>query len=161
MRIRISVHWFSSRLVPSSWRIQTIQFVRLPAASQAMGFIFREFLGDPDQIYKQARQEFFEMRCCSLRRKDIENHYQRMSIRYHTLGGINDPSLKQVYVNSLPDELQDEIQRKIDLSNRPLTDTTLGELHMYALSSLDKLCAIQRFFSKMLKEGKNLVSQCK
>ncbi|KAK0575573.1 hypothetical protein LWI29_003003 [Acer saccharum] len=32
---------------------------------------------------------------------------------------------------------------------------------MYALSSLDKLCATQRFFSKMLIEGKNLQSQCR
>ncbi|KAK0602659.1 hypothetical protein LWI29_035755 [Acer saccharum] len=118
-----------------------LQFVRVPLASQAMGYIFREFLSDPDHIYKQARQEFFDMRCCSLKRKDIMFHYKRMSQRYHTLGGINDHSLKQVYVNSLPDDLQDEIQRKIDTSGRSLNDTSLGELHMYALSSLDKLCA--------------------
>ncbi|KAK0572645.1 hypothetical protein LWI29_034803 [Acer saccharum] len=126
-----------------------------------MGYIFREFLGDPDHIYKQARQEFFDMRFCSLKRKDIMFHYKRMSQRYHTLGGINDHSLKQVYVNSLPDDLQDEIQQKIDTSGRSLNDTSLGELHMYALSSLDKLCATQRFFSKMLTEGKNLQSQCR
>ncbi|KAK0578173.1 hypothetical protein LWI29_006260 [Acer saccharum] len=117
-----------------------------------MGYIFREFLSDPDHIYKQARQEFFDMRCCSLKRKDIMFHYKRMSQRYHTLCGINDHSLKQVYVNSLPDDLQDEIQRKIDTSGRSLNDTSLGELHMYALSYLDKLYATQRFFSKMLTE---------
>ncbi|KAK0574989.1 hypothetical protein LWI29_032165 [Acer saccharum] len=138
-----------------------LQFVRVPLASQAMGYIFREFLGDPDHIYRQARQEFFDIRCCSLKRKDIMFHYKRMSQRYYTLGGINDHSLKQVYVNSLPDDLQDEIQRKIDTSGRSLNDTSLGELHMYALSSLDKLCATQRFFSKMLTEGKNLQSQCR
>ncbi|KAK0572267.1 hypothetical protein LWI29_028886 [Acer saccharum] len=126
-----------------------------------MGYIFREFLGDPDHFYKQARQEFFDMHCCSLKRKDIEFHYRRMSQRYHTLGGINDHSLKQVCVNSLPDELQDEIQRKIDTSGHSLNDTSLGELHMYTLSSLDKLCAAQRFFSKMITEGKKLQSQCK
>ncbi|KAK0598266.1 hypothetical protein LWI29_033129 [Acer saccharum] len=120
-----------------------------------MGFIFTEFLGDPDQYYKQVRQEFFDMRCCSLRRKDIEFHYQKMSRRFHTLGGINDPSLKQVYVNSFPEELQDEIQRKIDPSGQSLNDTTLGELHMYALSALDNLCATQKFFSKMLIEGRS------
>ena len=70
------------------------------------------------------------MRCCSLRRKDIDFHYRRMSTRYHTLGGINDPNLKQVYVNSLPDKLQDEIHRKIDTSGHSLNDTSLGELHM-------------------------------
>ncbi|KAK0573432.1 hypothetical protein LWI29_007951 [Acer saccharum] len=138
-----------------------LQFVRVLLASQAMGYIFREFLGDPDHIYKQARQEFFDMRCCSLKRKDIMFHYKQMSQRYHTLGGINDHSLKQVYVNSLPDDLQDEIQRKIDISGRSLNDTSLGELHMYALNSLDKLCATQRFFFKMLTEGKNLQSQCR
>ncbi|KAK0589921.1 hypothetical protein LWI29_020251 [Acer saccharum] len=126
-----------------------------------MVYIFREFLGDPDHFYKQARQEFFDMRCCSLKRKDIEFHYRRMPQRYHTLGGINDHSLKQVYVNSLPDELQDEIQRKIDTSGRSLNDTSLSELHMYAMSSLDKLCATQKFFFKMLTEGKKLQSQCK
>ena len=33
-----------------------LQFVRVTIASQAMGFIFREFLRDPNQFYKQARQ---------------------------------------------------------------------------------------------------------
>lgn len=33
-----------------------LQFVRTTSTSQAMGIIFREFLGDPDQFYKQARQ---------------------------------------------------------------------------------------------------------
>ncbi|KAK0580148.1 hypothetical protein LWI29_037057 [Acer saccharum] len=107
-----------------------LQFVQIPLASQTMGYIFREFHSDPDHIHKQARQEFFDMRCCSLKRKDIEFHYKRMSQRYHTLGGINDHSLKQVYVNSLPDDLQDEIQRKIDTSGRSLNDTSLGELHI-------------------------------
>ena len=36
-----------------------LQFVRAPSTSQAIGSIFREFLGDPDQFYKQARREFF------------------------------------------------------------------------------------------------------
>ncbi|KAK0573832.1 hypothetical protein LWI29_014262 [Acer saccharum] len=34
-----------------------LQFVRVPLASQAMRYIFREFLGDPDHIYKQARKD--------------------------------------------------------------------------------------------------------
>ena len=127
-----------------------LQFVRVPLASQAMGYIFREFLGDPDHFYKQTRQEFFEGRCCSLRKKDIMFHYKKMSSRFHILGGINDQSLKQVYMNSLPEELHDELQRKIDASGRTLNDTTLSEIHMYSLSALEKLCVIQKVFSKML-----------
>ncbi|KAI9174389.1 hypothetical protein LWI28_016595 [Acer negundo] len=63
-----------------------LQIVRAASTSVVMGIIFREFLGDPDQFYKQARQEFFEMRCCSLRKKDIDFHYKLMSSRYHILG---------------------------------------------------------------------------
>ena len=33
-----------------------LQFVRSPHAFQAMGYIFREFLDDPDHFYKQAIQ---------------------------------------------------------------------------------------------------------
>ncbi|KAK2662931.1 hypothetical protein Ddye_001505 [Dipteronia dyeriana] len=92
--------------------------------SQAMGILFREFLGDASQFYKQTSQEFFEIRYCSFDRRDIDFHYRRMSFLYHALGGINDKSLRQVYLNSLPTELQ------------------------------DKLCATQRVFTKMIKDGR-------
>ncbi|KAK1560014.1 hypothetical protein Q3G72_021202 [Acer saccharum] len=84
-----------------------------------------------------------------------------MSGRYHILGGINDHSLKHVYLNSLPAELQDKLQRKIDTSGRAIHDTTLGEIHMFTISALEKLCATQKVFSKMLKEGKRDETQCR
>ncbi|KAI9157027.1 hypothetical protein LWI28_015671 [Acer negundo] len=138
-----------------------LQIVRAASTFAVMDIIFREFLGDPDQFYKQARQEFFEMRCCLLRKKDIDFHYTRMSSRYHILGGINNKSLKNVYVNSLPAELQDELHRRIDSSGRPFTHITLGEIHMFTLNALEKLYATQKVFSKMLKEGKRYEAQCK
>ncbi|KAK2640765.1 hypothetical protein Ddye_022528 [Dipteronia dyeriana] len=136
-----------------------LQLVRAPSASQAIDIIFREFLGDADQFYKQTIQEFFEKRCCSILKNNIEFHYKRISTRYHILGGINDESLKHVYMNSLPVELQDELQRKIDTSGRAFKDISLGEIHMFSLSSLDKLYVTQRVFSKMLKEGKKYDKQ--
>ncbi|KAK3193411.1 hypothetical protein Dsin_024721 [Dipteronia sinensis] len=84
-----------------------------------------------------------------------------MSGRYHILGGINDESLKHVYVKSLPTELQEELQRRIDTSGRPFNDITLGEIHMFTLDVLDKLCATQKIFSKMLREGNRYEGQCK
>ncbi|KAK2662552.1 hypothetical protein Ddye_001126 [Dipteronia dyeriana] len=138
-----------------------LQLVRCSSVSQAMGILFREFLRDASQFYKQTRQEFFEMRCCSLDMRDIDFHYRRMSFRYHALGGINDESLRQVYLNSLPIKLQGEHQRTIELSNRTLRDITLGEIHMFTLISLDKLCAMKRVFTKMIKEGIKYDKKCK
>ncbi|KAK2645919.1 hypothetical protein Ddye_021114 [Dipteronia dyeriana] len=72
-----------------------LQLVRCGSLSEAMGIIFLEFLGDASQFYKQTKHELFEMRCCSLDKRDIDYHYRRMSFRYHALGGINDESLRQ------------------------------------------------------------------
>ncbi|KAK2643003.1 hypothetical protein Ddye_024766 [Dipteronia dyeriana] len=118
-----------------------------------MEIVFREFLGDASKFYKQTRQEFFEMRCCSLDKRDIDYHYMRMSFRYHALGGINDETLRQVYLNSLPTKLQGELQRLIGFSGRGIRDITLGEIHMFTHTALDKLCATQRVFAKMIREG--------
>ncbi|KAK2665064.1 hypothetical protein Ddye_003638 [Dipteronia dyeriana] len=82
-----------------------------------------------------------------------------MSFQYHALGRINDESLRQVYLNSLPTELYGELQRTIELSNRSLRDITLGEIHMFTLTSLDKLCATQRIFTKMIKEDRKYDKQ--
>ncbi|KAK2634893.1 hypothetical protein Ddye_029685 [Dipteronia dyeriana] len=131
-----------------------LQLVRCGYVSQAMGIIFREFLGDASQFYKQTRHEFFEMRCCSLDKKDIDFHYRRMSFRYHALDGINDESLRQVYLNSLPTELQGELQRLIELSSRTLRDISIEEIHMFTHTALDKLCVTQKVFTKMIKKGR-------
>ncbi|KAK2662010.1 hypothetical protein Ddye_000584 [Dipteronia dyeriana] len=131
-----------------------LQLVRCGSVSIATGIIFREFLGDVSQFYKQTRQEFFEMTVCSLNKEDIDYHYRRMSFRYHALGGVNDETLRQVYLNSLPSELQGELQRLIEFSGKSLREITLGEIHMFTHTALEKLCATQRVFSKMIKEGK-------
>ncbi|KAK2641333.1 hypothetical protein Ddye_023096 [Dipteronia dyeriana] len=119
-----------------------LQLVRCESVSLTTGIVFREFLGDASQLYKQTRQEFFEM-------------------RYHALGGINDETLRLVYLNSLPTELQGELQRLIELSGRSLRDISLGEIHMFTHTALDKLCATQRVFAKMIREGRKYDRYCK
>ncbi|KAK2653589.1 hypothetical protein Ddye_013445 [Dipteronia dyeriana] len=101
------------------------------------------------------------MTVCSLNKEDIDYHYRRMSFRYHALGGINDETPRQVYLNSLPSELQGELQRLIELSGRNLRDITLGEIHMFTHTALEKLCATQRVFSKMIREGRKYDKHCK
>ncbi|KAK2653231.1 hypothetical protein Ddye_013087 [Dipteronia dyeriana] len=75
-----------------------------------------------------------------------------MSFRYHALGGINDETLRQMYLKSLHTEFQGELQRLIEFSGKSLRDITLGEIHMYTHTALDKLCATQRVFAKMIRE---------
>ncbi|QHO48457.1 polyprotein [Arachis hypogaea] len=84
-------------------------------SSQFLGIIHQEFLGDITIIQKRNSQEYFEMKCCSLNRKDLEKHYKKMAAKYYPLGGNNNPPLKQVFIASLPDELQPELHRMMML----------------------------------------------
>lgn len=78
---------------------------RLETTANILGVLHREFIGDMEIFNRKNRQEFFEMKCCSLKTKDLDRHYHRMAQRYYVLNGYNDPSLKNTYVSSLPQEL--------------------------------------------------------
>jgi hypothetical protein len=52
---------------------------RLENAAAVLGVLHSEFIGDMEIFDRKSRQEFFEMKCCSLKVKDLEKHYQRMS----------------------------------------------------------------------------------
>ncbi|KAL5771005.1 hypothetical protein ACOSP7_015159 [Xanthoceras sorbifolium] len=80
------------------------------------------------------------MKCCSLKRKDLNFHFKKMSHKYYMLNGLNDETLRQVYINSLPDELQAEIHRHMASTRRDLRNTSLSEIHQIKL------------FSNMLKD---------
>ncbi|KAL5816975.1 hypothetical protein ACOSQ3_025353 [Xanthoceras sorbifolium] len=68
------------------------------------------------------------MKCCSLKRKDLNFHFRKMSHKYYILNDLNDETLRQVYINSLPDELQDEIHRHMASTRRDLRNTSLVPL---------------------------------
>ncbi|MED6172405.1 hypothetical protein PIB30_049745 [Stylosanthes scabra] len=55
------------------------------SAAQFLGVLHQEFLGDITIIQKRNSQEYFEMRCCSLNRKDLETYYNKMAKKYYSL----------------------------------------------------------------------------
>ncbi|QHN76798.1 polyprotein [Arachis hypogaea] len=115
-------------------------------SSQFLGIIHQEFLGDITIIQKRNSQEYFEMKCCSLNRKDLEKHYKKMAAKHYPLGGNNNPPLKQVFIASLPDELQPELHRMMMALRKEVATITIGEIYQLALAALDKLCEQQQMF---------------
>ncbi|QHN92203.1 uncharacterized protein DS421_17g581650 [Arachis hypogaea] len=69
------------------------------------------------------------MRCCSLNKKDLEAHYKKMVDKYYSLGGQSNPLLKQLFLASLPEELQLEIQRMMVTIRKQIPTTTFGEIY--------------------------------
>ena len=76
----------------------------------ALAVIYEQFIGEPATTIEASRKEYHLMKCCSLKRHHLEMHYKRMSMLYYKLNGFNNPSLKHVFVASLPSKLQPELQ---------------------------------------------------
>ena len=55
------------------------QFHELGSTTAVLGPLHKKFIGEGKIIERKIRQEFFEMRCCSLKIKDLDRHFQRMN----------------------------------------------------------------------------------
>ncbi|KDP22936.1 hypothetical protein JCGZ_01843 [Jatropha curcas] len=110
---------FSSRFTGSlrEWffnglsEYQQKQFLASATISTALVTIHNQFLGNYQLIFQQRKQEFFDRKCCSLKFRDLERHYQRMNHLYHEIGGFKDDNLKLTFIASLPQLIQPEVQR--------------------------------------------------
>ncbi|KAH9734820.1 hypothetical protein KPL71_017519 [Citrus sinensis] len=119
------------------------------------------FLGEPATIFATARKEYLQMRCCSMQRSDLHYHFKRMSALFHKIGGINDHTLKHVFLSSLPEELQPEIRRQIANAQLDINNLSLGRLFQLALVCFicKKLGHFAKECPKNPKRSQRLVQQ--
>ncbi|KAH9734771.1 hypothetical protein KPL71_017496 [Citrus sinensis] len=148
--------WFDSL-----GQYRQLQFVDLPEVSSALVVLHDQFLGDPFAVFEAARRDYLNMKCCSLNAKDLDFHYKRMSLLFYKLNGFNELTLKHVFLASLPDELQPDIQRQLTTSNLSLDNISLGKIFQLAKTCLDKLCEQKQFFKELLKDKEPFRSACK
>ncbi|KAL0445483.1 UNVERIFIED_CONTAM: polyprotein [Sesamum latifolium] len=150
----------SNLLEKSLGDYRQVQFSQATNPSIVLGAIHQEFIGDASLINKMASQEYFAMKCCSLKRKDLDFHFKQMSEKFYMLNGLNDPNLKHVFLASLPQELQREIQRMIASTRRDVAQLSLGEFHQMTFAALDKLCEQQSFFKGLMDKKALLKKAC-
>ncbi|KAH9697989.1 hypothetical protein KPL71_023828 [Citrus sinensis] len=148
--------WFDSL-----GQYRQLPFVDLPEVSSALAVLHNQFLGDPSTVFEAARRDYLNMKCCSLNAKDLDFHYKRMSLLFYKLNGFNEPTLKHVFLASLPEEFQPDIQRQLTASNLALNNISLGKIFQLAKTYLDKLCEQKQFFKKLLKDKEPFRSACK
>ncbi|KAH9769436.1 hypothetical protein KPL71_012000 [Citrus sinensis] len=129
-----------------------LQFVQLPNVSSALSVIHEQFIGESAAVFEAARRDYLNMKCCSLNSKDLDFHYKRMSILFYKLNGFNDPTLKHVFLASLTEELQPDIQRQLTSLNLTIDNISLGKIFQIAKGCLEKLCEQKQFFKELLKD---------
>ncbi|KAH9734952.1 hypothetical protein KPL71_017573 [Citrus sinensis] len=139
--------WFDSL-----GQYRQLQFVDLLEVSNALAVLHDQFLGDPSAVFEAARRDYLNMKCCSLNAKDLDFHYKRMSLLFYKLNEFNESTLKHVFLASLPEKLQPNIQRQLTASNLSLDNISLGKIFQLAKTCLDKLCEQKQFFKELLKD---------
>ncbi|KAH9668396.1 hypothetical protein KPL70_021399 [Citrus sinensis] len=134
-----------------------LQFMESPVGT-ALNLIHEQFIGEKTASTEADRKEYHQMKCCALKRHLLDAHYKRMSILFYKLNGFNEPSLKHVFIASLPAELQPDLQRKLMATNLSIANISLGKIFQMAMLSLDKIYE-QKEFSKDLMEDKKPFSE--
>ena len=142
--------WFES-LGPYR-KLQVIQ----AQISEVLGVIYEQFLGEATTANEHTRREFYLMKCCSFHIKDLDFHYKRMSTMYYKLNGFNDPSLKHVFLASVPKEIQSELHRQFTIHQLDIANLSLGKIYQLAVNCLDRLCEHKEFFKDLI-ENNNLL----
>ncbi|XP_061339072.1 uncharacterized protein LOC133285806 [Gastrolobium bilobum] len=159
---------FCSRMIGSlkEWyhnlgSVRQDQLHQVGTSSGMLGVLHQEFIGDGDIIDKKNRQEFFEMKCCSLKIKDLERHFKRMMQKFYLLNGYNDPSLKNTYVASLPKEIQPELNKMAIAQGKDFTALTMGQIHQLTLEVVDKLCKQHKYMTDLMNQRSKYTQACK
>ena len=67
-------------------------------------------------------------------------------------GQFNDPTLKHVFLASLPAELQPDIQRQLTSLNLTIDTISLEKIFQIAKGCFKKLCEQKQFFKELLKD---------
>ena len=98
---------------------------------------------------------------CSLKRNHLEMHYKRMSMLYYKLNGFNDPTLKHVFIASLPPEFQPKLQRHLTAFNLDIANISFGKIFQLTMLCLDRLCEHKDFFKDLIENRQPFASACK
>jgi len=84
-----------------------------------------------------------------------------MQQRFYQLNRYNDLSLKSTYISSLPEKIQGEMYRMLNIQNKEIIQMTLGELHQTCLVALVKLCSQQQLLEGIMKNQKKYSKTCR
>ncbi|KAH9792703.1 hypothetical protein KPL71_004235 [Citrus sinensis] len=137
-----------------------LQFVQSPIGT-ALNIIHEQFIGERTASKEADRKEYHQLKFCSLKRHLLESHYKRMSILFYKLNGFNEPSLKHVFIGSLPSELQPDLQRQLTATNLSIADISLGKIFQTTMLCLDKICEQKEFFKDLMADKKPFSEACK
>ena len=117
------------------------------------------FIGNVRESQETKRKEFFQMKCLSYDRHDLNKHFKKMTKLFYSLGA--DINLKQAFISSLPKSLADGAEMYIHNKYGSILNLTPGQIKQAVLLSLDDLCNKRKVIREYLKGDVCLDQACK
>ncbi|CDP22087.1 unnamed protein product, partial [Coffea canephora] len=117
------------------------------------------FLGNVREFQETKRKEFFQMKCLSYDRHDLNKHFKKMLQLFYSLGA--DINLKQPFVSSLPKPLADGAEMYIHNKYGSILNITIGQIKQAVFLSLDDLCHKRKVIREYHKGDVCLDQACK
>ncbi|KAL2491172.1 putative zinc finger protein [Abeliophyllum distichum] len=137
-----------------------LQYLNAPTVDEFMNALYWKFCGKQDHLKDIAREEFFKLKCCFYNPKDLNKHFENAVRRLYLIGEMDDPNIKQAYLESIPQPLGQETLRVIEMRGQSLGTTSFDELYNMVLRTLKKLCNQRAVLTDIHTIEKKLEKAC-
>ncbi|XVF69281.1 hypothetical protein PTKIN_Ptkin11bG0068400 [Pterospermum kingtungense] len=137
-----------------------VQWFNTLTVTEAISYLAQIFCGQELHRMDKLKEQFFKLKCCSLHPKDMARHYKRFSKLFYLLGGFDDVNMKQAFLNSVPDDLAQQIRTQINLLAVEMKNMCLGDIYKIMLRALDKIGREHRYIQNLVHNSKRLRKPC-
>ncbi|OWM76969.1 hypothetical protein CDL15_Pgr011694 [Punica granatum] len=104
---------------------EQVQFI-VSSPTEVVHILYVYFVELPGDLKELKRKEFFERKCCSYKRKNLDLHFKDMVRLFYELGA--DISLTQVFLSSILASLAGVAERLPQARGKRIIDCTVGEI---------------------------------
>lgn len=115
---------------------------------EVIALLHHTFLGNLQKHLKEQRRSYFQLKCHSFNRHDLNRHFHKMIKLFYHLRG--DPSLKPAFLSSLPQMLADSSEAYIHQRYATILSATPGQIQQAVLVALEELCRKRKVIHQYL-----------
>ncbi|KAK8996461.1 hypothetical protein V6N11_081736 [Hibiscus sabdariffa] len=136
-----------------------MQFMVQQDFTTIVRILHNHFLGNQEDVKTLQRKEFFKRKCCSFEKRDLEKHFNAMIKLFFALG--TDQSFKQVILASIPELLQNAVDRNLQQRRKHILQLTVGEIQHETFIALEEMCDRKKIIKEYMMGSKDLEKACK
>ena len=74
------------------------------------------FIEDSLDLIELIKREFYQRKCSSYKKGDVDKHYQEMNMLYYGIGA--DVNLKPLFFSSIPEDLSVKVEKSFLRKNK-------------------------------------------